>query len=97
MDVFNLIMVALGFIITSLMAIIGFFLKQQIKVINTLTDSVNSLQRTVAVLENKTENSMLNCGYKHTQIDARLNNHAERLDTIDKDVAVLKSKNNESN
>lgn len=92
MDLLDLAMGILGGLITLALGIIGYFLKRQIAVIDVLNNSINALTRTVAVLENKSENSFLNCGYKHNIIDARLNSHAKSIDILEKDVAVLKSK-----
>lgn len=92
MDLIDLAMGILGGLITLALGIIGYFLKRQIAVIDVLNNSINALTRTVAVLENKSENSFLNCGYKHNIIDTRLNAHAKSIDILEKDVAVLKSK-----
>ncbi|MDH5524538.1 MAG: hypothetical protein OEY01_11180 [Desulfobulbaceae bacterium] len=86
------IITSMGSLMSILLFIIGYFLKMQITVIEELTVSVNILSRTVAVLENKTENSMLNCDIKHNTIDSRLKRHGERLDVNEKEIAILKEK-----
>ena len=92
MEIFNIIMGVLGGIISLLMVVIGYFLRQQIGVINALTKSVQALTTAMAVMRNKTENSVLNCGYKHSVIDKRLDSHGNSIRHIEEDVAILKTK-----
>ena len=60
-------------VIGLLLLVVAFFLKKQISVSETLTEAVNGLTRSLAVLE--THNKI-----QGPVIERRLNEHAERLD-----------------
>ena len=74
--------------ISLLLAILGFFLRQQIIVTKELTTSVNSLVKTVAVLENKSENVVK----ENLTTIKRLDAHAMRLDQHEKAIAIIEVK-----
>jgi len=85
----DILMTIGGSIITLLLIIVGFFLRQHINVVRELITSVDNLSRLVAILENNAKNSTLSCNQKHMIIDKRLTKHGERIDEIDKDIARI--------
>jgi len=80
-----------GALIIILLAIIGFFLRQQISVIQILTDTVNALKTSMEIVHVNEENLKTSCGLKHAVLDRRLDSHSVRLDKIDISVAQLEA------
>ena len=83
----NLILSLAGALILLLLAIIGYFLKQQITASQALTDAVNSLTTTVQVMQARQED-------QHPVIESRLTSHGKRLDCHDKQITVIETKLN---
>ncbi len=92
MTILELLLGLIGSIISVLLIIVGFFLKQHIGVVRELTKSVNILSQMVAVLENNNKNMVLGCNSKHFIIDSRLTKHGERIDDIDVEIARIKER-----
>jgi hypothetical protein len=80
-----------GTLIVLLLAIIGFFLRQQITVIQILTDTVNALKTSMEVVHVNEENLRSSCALKHAVVDRRLDSHGVRLDKSDITVAQLEA------
>lgn len=92
MDTIQTLLTAGASVLTFLLLIIGFFLRQHISVVKELIQSVNHLARVVAVLENNAKNTTLGCNQKHFIIDGRLTKHGDRIDDIDKEIATIREK-----
>jgi len=80
MDYSNIFLSISGFLIVMLLGIIGFFLRQQIGVIKSLTDSVNSLNTSLAVVRSNETHFRSTCVVTHSKVDDLLTKHGERLD-----------------
>ena len=81
----------IGGIISILLVVVGFFLRQHINVVRELIKSVDTLSKVVAVLENNGKNATLNSNQRHFTIDVRLKTHGEHLDAIDIEIAKIKT------
>jgi len=71
MDLQNLIYSFSGFLIIMLLGIIGFFLKRQITVIESLIDSVNALKLSLELVKNNEVNFRGNCLERHSLINQK--------------------------
>ena len=76
-----------GSIIIILMGIVAYFLGKQINVSELLTKAVNNLTTAVKILESQNSE-------RHPVIVRRLNDHARRLDSHDRDIVCIKTKLN---
>lgn len=92
MEAIEVLISIVGAVISLLLIIVGFFLKQHIGVVKELTKSVNILAKLVAVLENNHKNMIMGCNSKHFVIDTRLTKHGERLDSVDVEIAKIKER-----
>lgn len=63
---FELIVGGLGFIISTLLVVIGFFLKQMINSVAILREAISEMKTAVNLLEQ-------GCYYKHKDINERIN------------------------
>ena len=72
--------------------VIGFFLKSQFKILNTVKDTVADLKIVVEVLKTTQENKGTSCLATHAIVDKRLNNHADRLDEHSGRLPVVETK-----
>lgn len=92
-----------GFIISALFAVVIYFVKNQdasrktemekiTSIIETLTETVNSLKTIVEVIKSRQSGDGEFCHMKHTVIDNRLNDHSKRLDLFDNRVTKIETK-----
>jgi hypothetical protein len=89
MELTNLILSISGILITMLLAIIGFFLKRQVSVVECLTDSVNALNVSMEVVRNNEINYKVNCGTRHSGINKTLETHQNRLEDQKTAIAII--------
>lgn len=73
-----------GIVISLLLAIVGYFLKQQGEAATALTDAVNQLKTAVEVLQMQGQE-------KHPVIERRLNEHGNRIDDHDRRLVKLET------
>lgn len=90
-ELYKFIVTLAGAAITILLAIVGYFLKKQVTVTETLIKAVNALNLTVELIQNNQDNFTTNCGLKHSVIDTRLNKHSEKLSEHGEAIAELKA------
>lgn len=73
-----------GFILTIMVGIIGYFLKQQIDASKDLTTAVNDLTKVVAVIQAQVNiNNPVN--------EKRLNDHSGQLDDHEKRIVIIET------
>lgn len=78
-----------GAIIVILLGVNGYFMKRWIDSTDLLTDSVNALKTTVALLQSNQGSSDRICAATHKVIETRLNDHASRLNEHGEAIAKL--------
>ncbi len=74
MNLENIFISISGILIVMLLGIIGFFLKRQITVIESLTESVNALKISQEIGRANDNNIRVNCMDRHNIINKRLDN-----------------------
>lgn len=74
-----------GVVISILLAVVAYFLKQQGEASKALTEAVNQLKTAVVVLQEQSKE-------KHPVYDRRLNKHSEKLEEHEKRIIKLESK-----
>ena len=92
MDFTDLTLKIAGVIITGLLVVIGYFLKRQIKAIETLSDLVSTLNTSAELLKNNQGNFSINCNTRHGLIDKRLNSHSFKIQKHEKELGIIQSK-----
>ena len=88
-DSYQYILGLSGGLISILLIIIGFFLRQQINATKSLTESVNLLKTSVEVLKASQSSYSENERERHEVIERRLNNHHDTLSDHEKRILKL--------
>lgn len=83
-ETLRLTVVLAGILISILLGVVAFFLKEQIAIQKTLTKAVNNLTTAVTVLESQNKD-------RHPVIERRLNEHAKRLDAHDNRITKMET------
>lgn len=79
-------------IITILIAIVGFFLTQQFRLLKTVAETVNNLKTIVEVIKSRQLGDGEFCRLKHHVIDKRLQEHGKRLDEDEVEIARIQER-----
>lgn len=87
-ELYEFILALSGSLIALLLLVIGFFLRRQVKVTETLNLSVVSLQTSVELLKNNQEFH----AEKHETIDKRLDAHSIRLSKHERAITEIKTR-----
>lgn len=75
-ETLRLTVVLAGILISILLGVVAFFLKEQIAIQKTLTKAVNNLTTAVTVLESQNKD-------RYPVIERRLNEHGRRIDNLE--------------
>jgi hypothetical protein len=81
-----------GSLISILLGIVGFFLKDSHDNVKALQKAVNSLEKCVITLQDYRDNNSVNCKNLHEIVDNKLAKHTENLERVNENIAVIKSK-----
>ena len=80
-QIYEILFSVIGFLFVLMLAIIGYFLQKQIKAIENLELSTNSLDKTVSLLQLNQINYTKQCGFHHHTIDQTLEQFNIRIPT----------------
>ena len=76
-----------GFIIVLMLGIIGYFVNRLVTAVDKLEMTISSLNSLVLVQEEK----LRQMGERHKVIDRRLEKHASRIESAEKDIQSLRT------
>ena len=103
-QIYEILFSVIGFLFVLMLAIIGYFLQKQIKAIENLELSTNSLDKTVSLLQLNQINFAKQCGFHHHTIDqtleqfnVRITDNTDKINEHSEAIAVLKSINKTKN
>lgn len=74
-----------GIVISILLAVVAYFLKQQGEASKALTEAVNQLKTAVVVLQEQSKE-------KHPIFDRRLNEHSRKIEDHEKRITIIETK-----
>ena len=81
-----------GFLIVGFLGIISFFFKRLVRQNDLMGDDISEIKITIERSITNIENLRAGCHDRHLTVDHRLNEHAKRINLVEKDVEVIKSK-----
>jgi len=88
-ETYQFVLAVVGPIMVLLLAIIGFFLRQQVTATKMLTDTVNILNTSVEVLRNNHSNFSVTDNERHSIVNRRLDSHSEKINDHEKRIIKL--------
>ncbi|WP_299576709.1 hypothetical protein [uncultured Sunxiuqinia sp.] len=88
-ETYQFILAVVGPIMVILLGIIGFFLRQQVSVTKTLTDTVNVLNTSVEVLRTNHNHFSTSDIERHKIIDRTLEAHSDKISDHEKRIIKL--------